>query len=147
MSEEQVAEIEEPKINPETESALDTLIGEYEPNEEEQAQQTEQSQSSEAQAQMIAGFYSIAFGVLASRKGEHWALNEEEASALGTSTSAVLDKYAPNAAIGVEAAMLGCVAMIVMPRVMQDAEAKKQAEEQAKKDEEKKDGDQSKYAT
>ena len=108
--------VQEPiaNLSPENEAALDALMPDFEPEPEKQKEPAPDKQTEE----MIGAFYGVAFGIAATRLGEHWALSEDEVRALSEPTVAVLNKYAPNAKVGPEAALLGAVVMVVMPRLM-----------------------------
>jgi hypothetical protein len=121
----EVEEVPEPTLSPENEAALDGLISDFEPEKEKASGASDDKQS----AEMVGMFYAGAFGILASRMGGHWALSSEEVEALSVPTVAVVKKYLPNAKAGPEAALLGAVAFVVLPRLMVGKEPEPEPEE------------------
>lgn len=127
----QAAELEALAQQAETEDFIpepDTVEGEY--------------QSAEPEAistgELCAALLSIGFGLVASRRGDHWKLNEAEANETGQAVGAVLDKYFPDmGAHGPELTALLTVGAVLTPRLMADKQiesqrAKARAEQQAK---------------
>lgn len=86
-------------------------------------------------AQMCGQLVEVVFGVIATRRGNHWALKAEEAGMMGGALAGVLDKYAPDMKTGPEAALVVVGLLIVGPRLAVDAAARKALEkEQGGKD-------------
>lgn len=110
-------------LDAQQESDLSRLEGEYIPSENDIKTDGSTPQPEVSTGQLCTGCLSLIFGAVAMRKGDHWALTEEEASMLGDSTGAVLDKYFPDMSLGPEVALLGAAAMIVMPRIEIDQKA------------------------
>ncbi len=85
-----------------------------------------------ATGEMVASLLHIGFGLVASRRGQHWALNEAEAQETGNAIGAVLDKYFPDlAGQGVEVTAVMTCAMVLTPRLMQDKAINAEAEQRA----------------
>ena len=82
-------------------------------------------------AEACKTFLLLSFELIASRKGAHWKMNEEEATEAGKAYGALLDKYYPDIELGPEAAAVTVTAMIFLPRIAAD---KALAAEQAKKE-------------
>lgn len=118
-------------IDQQQENDLNALIdGEFVPSEQDLAAGQDSPKVTEVSTgELCTGCFQLAFSVMASRKGEHWALKQEEAEALGNSFGAVLDKYWPGLDLGPEVALLGAAAMVMMPRIAED---KKQEAARAK---------------
>lgn len=90
---------------------------------EDERERKEQESRARESAADIEGVFLFIFGIIASRAGAHWELTEEEAKRLSYRVARVeqkygglLDKYAP------EFALLGCIGMIVYPRLLIEAE-------------------------
>lgn len=62
----------------------------------------------------------LAFGLLADRRGPHWALSKTETDQLGSAVGAVLDKYLPDINTGTEIVLVVSLLVIVGPRVAAD---------------------------
>lgn len=90
---------------------------------EDERERKEQESRARESAADIEGVFLFLFGIIASRAGPHWELTGEEAKRLSYRVARVeqkygglLDKYAP------EFALLGCIGMIVYPRLLIEAE-------------------------
>lgn len=68
--------------------------------------------------QMMSLLYAGVFGLLAARLGDHWALSEAELQSIAAPTAAVVQKYLPDAQMGVEAALVVSLMVVVVPRLM-----------------------------
>jgi hypothetical protein len=64
------------------------------------------SASTDAVAGVLAGGLQVTFGILAKRRGEHWALDPLMAAEAGKAYAAVINKYFPNFAAGPEFAAI-----------------------------------------
>lgn len=113
MSEEQ---IELDKLAAEAE-AEEVQGGEYIPGQGEQA---EPEPAGPATGEIIAPILQITFGLIASRRGAHWALTDQEAIEAGNAYGAVMDKYFPDAPMGPEVTAVIVTLAIVGPRVGED---------------------------
>lgn len=82
-------------------------------------------------AEILAPLLKITFGIIASKKGGHWALGDQEAVELGNAYGDVMDKYFPEVAVGCELTAVMCTLVVVGPRVAED---KRQAAEQKKQE-------------
>jgi hypothetical protein len=102
--------------------------GEYIPAAEAAAPQEQSS------AEMVGALATVAFAVVAARRGPHWALTAAEAEEFGKAGGAVLDKYAPDLHTGPEAALVLTAGMIVLPRLLTDKQAEKEAAQPKDKD-------------
>ena len=78
---------------------------------------------------MIAG---MAMSFVASRKGEHWRLSQDEASELSHASQAVCDEYMPDFEMSPTWMLAGVCGAIAAPRLIIDAKinAKAQAEKE-----------------
>ncbi len=72
---------------------------------------------------MLAG---VAFDLVATRRGEHWRLSEQERQLIGENLDAVLAKYLPGVNMGPEASLAVVLAAVVMPRLRADMQAQGQ---------------------
>jgi len=74
-------------------------------------------------AEHAAALCANVFRVIAARRGEHWQLRAEEASALGGALDAVLAKHIPAGAerYGPEIALLSVATAIILPRMQAGA--------------------------
>lgn len=112
----------------------------YQPGPEIEAGEVEAANDPEAMdtGELCASLLSIGFGLVASRRGDHWALNESEATETGNAIGAVLDKYFPDlASQGVEVTAVMTCAMVLTPRLMADkqlAAQREQAETRERRD-------------
>lgn len=70
--------------------------------------------------EMMAGVLVLGFGLMASRRGEHWNLTEPEARELGSAIGAVCDHYFPGMQMGPLPALAVVAGVVIGPRVMQD---------------------------
>lgn len=68
----------------------------------------------------LAFVFEMGFGVVATRRGEHWKLSGEEAEQLGVATDRVLAKYLPDMQTGPEVALVLTAGMVFLPRMMLD---------------------------
>jgi len=73
-------------------------------------------------AETCSALCSSLFNLLASRKGDVWKLEDEEAQSLGASLDAVLAKYIPAGIdkYGQEFALISVAAAIILPRLKAD---------------------------
>lgn len=76
----------------------------------------------------LAFIFEIGFGVVATRRGDHWKIKPDEAQQLGTATDKVLQKYLPNMQTGPEVALCLTAGMVFLPRLMMDQQIAAQAE-------------------
>jgi hypothetical protein len=96
------------------------------------------SHASGAQGSSLPIGDTIAMSFVASRKGEHWRLNQDEAAELSTASQSVCDEYMPDFEMSPTWLLVGVVGAIAAPRLIIDAKinAKEQAQqEQAKQKE------------
>jgi hypothetical protein len=106
------------------------ITGEWQPGPEQQRA----SQPGPKTADVIAPLLIISFSLIAARKGAHWALSEPEATEAAAAYAEVLDKYAPDVAIGPEFTAIMVTAMLVAPRLGEDKRQEvKRRREQADK--------------
>jgi len=84
--------------------------------------------------EILAPVLQITFGVIAAKRGAHWALTDAEAVELGRAYGAVLDKYFPDAAnrFGVEITAIMVTAAAFGPRLIEDK--RKAAEREARQE-------------
>ncbi|WP_269619949.1 hypothetical protein [Zhongshania sp. BJYM1] len=101
---------------------------EYIPN-GEGAQARPEPEQPQLGGEEIAFILEIGFGVVASRRGDHWKLKSEEAAQLGTATDKVLQKYLPDLQTGPEVALVLTAAMVMLPRIMTDQQLAAEQEE------------------
>jgi len=102
---------------------------------EREATEAENDRRAKQMAPDIAGVCQLAFGFVATRAGEHWMLQDEEAKRLGyriarvdIKWSGLLDRY------GEEIMLIGCVAGICWPRIEKDIrDARERAREKPAK--------------
>jgi len=134
MSDQVIPEETAADTEKQTYESLDKFAAESEfiPNGEGSRPEPEQPQLG---GEEIAFILEIGFGVVASRRGDHWKLQSEEAKQLGTATDKVLQKYLPDMQTGPEVALVLTAAMVMLPRIMLDQQLA------ADKDEVKTDGD------
>jgi hypothetical protein len=126
----QAAELEaivENEQRSEASAESETLTGEWQPNESEQA-------ATMNTADILAPILQIGFGMIASVKGEHWKITDDLATEAGAEFGRCIDHYWPemNTAPWVGSAM--ALGMLLTPRMMEDRriEAEKaQAESEA----------------
>lgn len=98
--------------------------GEFIPGQEPEPEPEQQHST----AEVLAPLLQITFGIVASRRGPHWALSDGEAKEAGEAYGAVMDKYFPEVSMGPEVTAVMVTLAIVGPRVMQDKhEAMKRA--------------------
>lgn len=106
----------------------------YTPGPEIAAGEVEAAADPEAMdtGEMMTSLLQIGFGLVASRRGDHWALNEAEATETGNAIGGVLDKYFPDLSNqGVEVTAVMTCAMLLTPRLMTDKQLAAQREQQA----------------
>ena len=139
MTQAQVKELEQLEAGAAAEEAQDQE-GEFIPGETQP--EPEQSQT----ANVLAPMLQITFGLIAARRGKHWALSDGEADEAGKAYGAVIDKYLPDVAMGPEVTAVMITLAIVGPRLGEDKrqEAKKAAAESKQDKESGANGDQSK---
>ena len=77
---------------------------------------------------LFAQLFTVGFGVLATRRGSHWALQQPEASALGEAFAAVGDKYAPAFESGPEMALALTALVVIGPRLATDIQESRQTD-------------------
>jgi hypothetical protein len=84
---------------------------------------------------MVAG---MAMSFVATRKGEHWRLNQDEAAELSTASQSVCDEYMPDFEMSPTWLLVGVVGAIAAPRLIIDAKinAKAQAQKEQAKEKE-----------
>lgn len=133
MSEEK--DIENKGIEPEQRVELERLATDFEPDAQPVGEPIAEESPGMSSGQMCAMVCSVGFGIVAGRRGAHWALSDEESGQLGEAMGAVLDKYVPDMEGGPEFALVVAAGMIVVPRIMVDRQL---AEQEAAND-----GDQS----
>jgi hypothetical protein len=110
-----------PNLDEGQEANLRGLMPDFEPKGEDiknAAGNGTQKEPDKETLQIVSLMYAGLFGVAAARLGGHWALSGDELVQLAVPTVAVLDKYMPNAKLGVEVALLAAVAMVIVPRVI-----------------------------
>ncbi|MAK42706.1 MAG: hypothetical protein CMN80_00935 [Spongiibacter sp.] len=76
----------------------------------------------------LAFIFQVGFGVVASRRGDHWKIADDEAQQLGAATDAVLQKYLPDIQTGPEVALVLTAGMVFLPRIMTDQQLAAEAE-------------------
>jgi hypothetical protein len=76
----------------------------------------------------IAGLSVIFCKFISSKKGEHWALSQEEALELGQASEDVILEYFPNAEASPLLILGGVSLAIVAPRMMVDAKIQNELE-------------------
>lgn len=111
---------EKPGIDPAQKSELEAMANDFVPESEPIAGGSGVEPVGIDSAQMCATCFAVVFGILAGRRGNHWALTNEESEQLGSATGAVLDKYCPDIEGGPEYALVVAAGMVVLPRVMMD---------------------------
>lgn len=126
--------------------AAEAAAEDYQPDPEQFASEGEypQAQPEISTGELCTALFSIGFSLVASRRGQHWALNETEAQETGQAVGAVLDKYFPDMANhGPELTALLTVGAVITPRLMIDqqeqAAQEKQHAQQATRTDEKPD--------
>jgi hypothetical protein len=119
----QADEIERLAAIAETEDAA-PLEGDY-----QEAEQPEMNTG-----ELCTALLSLGFGLVAARKGQHWALSEGEATDTGQAVGAVLDKYFPDmSGAGPELMAVLCLGTITIPRLMLDSKIEEQRQAQEAK--------------
>ena len=119
------------------EGATEDVAGEYIPGSDRPEPQ-KQEQQQHSTADVLAPVLQITFGLIASRRGQHWALNDGEAKEAAEAYGSVIDKYFPETTTGPELTAVIVTLAIVGPRLGQDkvvAARKAQAEQEAEKKE------------
>jgi len=120
MNNESIGEQQKPPVlDPSQEAELKKLNGDFEPEKagSGKAGSTQKEPDKDTVA-MISLMYAGTFGILAARLGAHWNLSPAEVSMLAEPTALVIEKYYPDASIGCEAALVGAVFLVVVPRLM-----------------------------
>lgn len=69
---------------------------------------------------MVGTLVGVGFGILADRRGDHWKLADDEASALGGAIGDVIEAYCPNISAGPLPVLGGVSLMVIGPRLMID---------------------------
>ena len=95
----------------------ETVSGEWQPGEDMGAEPEPPGPST---ADVLGPMLQITFGLLAAKRGAHWALSDEEATEAGRAYGDVLDKYFPDVAVGCEVTAVMVTLAIVGPRAMED---------------------------
>lgn len=108
---------------------LDGLLLDFKP--EPESGETEQIAAGDSGAameteEMVTAVLTIIFSMMATRRGDHWALSDAESEMLGGALAAVLDKYMPDMKGGPEATLIVVVLLIVGPRAAVDRNIKSQ---------------------
>lgn len=103
--------------------------GEWEPGEEPEP---ETAGPDPQTVQVVQSITAVAFQIVAARRGDHWRLSNEELQGLSEPAAECLEKYAPNMAVGPEAALVIAAGMIVAPRLMTDRAIAEQQAKQAR---------------
>lgn len=109
--------------------------GDYIPGKEGAAKDPAAGPPEPPTSEVLKPLLMITFGLVASRKGEHWALNEMEAEEAAKAYGDVIDKYYPEAKGGPEVTAVIVTLALVGPRIGRD---KMIAMEKAKAEAEKK---------
>lgn len=104
-------------LNEDQESALRGLVPDFEPAAGEPKKEKAKEPDVNAIA-MVSMMYMGSFAILAARLGDHWALTEKEVAMLAEPTVAVIEKYAPGAQMGPEAALIAAAVIVIAPRLM-----------------------------
>ena len=107
----------------------DTVDGEWQPGEGVK----DQAIPTPSTADILAPMLQISFGLIAAKRGAHWALSDEEATEAGRAYGEVMDKHFPEVTVGPEITAIMVTLAIVGPRAMQDktiAAAKPQTKDQ-----------------
>ncbi len=86
---------------------------------------------------MLAGLLGTVSIVVATRRGDHWKLSDDEAKALGGALDAVVQKYIPDMESSPEFALVAVSLAVIGPRVMADMQMQNAANDEGK------DGDKS----
>lgn len=107
-----------PKIDPAQEADLLKLTGDFDASKVAGSDGKTQKEPSKETIGFISLMYAGVFGILAARIGEHWALKPDEVAMLAEPTALVMDKYFPDSGLGCEAALVGAVFLVVMPRLL-----------------------------
>jgi len=132
--------IENPGIDPVQESEMSAMAEDFQPPSEDGMGTGVQAQVSIDSGQLCATCLSVGFGIMAGRRGSHWALSAEEAEQLGNASGALLDKYCPDIDGGPEYAFIIAVGMVIAPRLMPDKQIEA-ANDEAANDNGGQDGD------
>lgn len=74
--------------------------------------------------------------ILASRRGAHWRLKEDEAQALADPAARCVEKYLPDVAVGPELSLAMALGGIALPRLMADRQAEQERQAQAERESE-----------
>lgn len=111
---------EKPEIDPVQERDLEALVDDFQPEPEAVPGAVVPDQAAIDSGQMCATCLSVGFGLVASRRGNHWALSDEEAEQFGGALGAVLDKYCPDIEGGPEYALIVAAGMVIAPRFLID---------------------------
>lgn len=111
---------EKPGIDPVQKNDLEAMANDFVPDSEPIGGELGVEPVGIDSAKMCATCFTVVFGILAGRRGNHWALTAEESEQLGAATGAVLDKYCPDIEGGPEYALVVAAGMVVLPRVMMD---------------------------
>lgn len=120
MNEEKIIETNETpeveKLTDDQSKALDELTPDFQVKVKAEEEKTSKKQTESIM--MMGLLLTGVFEVLAVRLGDHWRLDQREASAIAEPAIAVIDKYVPNFENGPELALVAATAMVVVPRVM-----------------------------
>lgn len=73
-----------------------------------------------ADGALIAGLVSTICTLVATRRGEHWKLTEDEAAMFGAAADPVIRKYAPDMEASPEFTLIAVTLAVFAPRVMTD---------------------------
>lgn len=84
------------------------------------AEKTSEQQTETPISEIVSTTSLMIFGFVATRRGPHWALSEQEATELGKKLEAVLLKYFPEVETGPEVALIVTVAGVMGPRLIAD---------------------------
>jgi len=72
--------------------------------------------------EFMAMCFNLVFSAVATRRGDHWKLSEEELTGISGAAGDVMDKYFPDLDLGPEAMFLGASLVIFGPRMIKDKE-------------------------
>lgn len=122
---------EKPVIDPVQERELNALVDDFQPVPEALAGDGVPDRVAIDSGEMCATCLSVGFGLVASRRGDHWALSDQESEQLGGALGAVLDKYCPDIEGGPEYALIVAAGMVVVPRLLIDKKVKAANDEAA----------------
>ncbi len=115
------------------EGAAEDVAGEYIPGSDGPGPEQQQGPQ-HSTADVLAPVLQITFGLIASRRGQHWALSDGEAKEAAEAYGTVIDKYFPDVNTGPELTAVIVTLAIVGPRLGQDrvvAARKAKAEREA----------------